>query len=307
MLTAPRAQEFIPQGIPTSGENDPFEGITRFKLGTLEAAEVEINPKRAEVWTGLNDNYREHVEFRSKTLSVQMSLSWDVNGETIKFALRDGRWVLVDGQHRLRACILANVPFTSLVVWGVQSDLAIDTGAVRQLADVLHSRGERNSAALAAAVRWMWKYEGDNLRATGEQARAAFVTLLNVLQRHPQLRESVTVAHSVKEIMPHSPAAFLHYAFGLKDASAADKFFEALATGVNLQNDSAIYHLRRRLIRDRDATKAKLRLIEKLGLTIKAWNLWVQGRTCGVLKIVLSGPHPEPFPTIEGPLGRADI
>lgn len=289
-----------PQEFPTAKTLAPgaraAKQTGRVRLGSLEVAEVYITPTLAAEWMRQNSNFRPLNERRVARLAEEIAaFKWDLNGETIKFN-SDGS--LKDGQHRLSACIRANTAFSSLVVWGIPSDLSIDTGTSRQLADVLYSRGEKDVNVLAAAVRWVWKYEQGKLRDTA--AATSHATLLEVLSRHPQLRSSVGVARPAINLLPFSAAIFLHYVFSLKDAAAANQFFEAFTTGINLQQDDPIFHLRRRLLKDKDSKKTKLRLMEKVALCIKAWNLWVNGRTTNCLKVTLTGPSPEAFPEIEG-------
>jgi len=62
--------------------------------------------------------------------------NWTTNGEPI---IIDVHGVLIDGHHRLTACIKSGVPFETLVVWGapVDAQKTIDMGASRTAADVL--------------------------------------------------------------------------------------------------------------------------------------------------------------------------
>lgn len=297
-----RKQQVNPASRILAGNQDPFANVRRIKLHNLEVAEVAITPALAALWLGLNRNFRALSEHRASMLAGQMKAGWDVNGETVKFARKGDQWVLVDGQHRLRGCVLSGHSFESLVVWGVDSDLAVDVGAIRQLADILHSRGEKNANALAAAIRWIWKWENGKFRSAGLEAQTSHAVLLDVLARHPDIRHSVAVGAATKEILPLSMAIFLHYAFSLVDGLAASKFFDALSTGVNLERDDPIFILRRRLLKDKDSTKLKLRAVEKLALAIKTWNLWVAGRSASTSSIRWRsvGPAVEPFPEIEG-------
>lgn len=81
---------------------------------------------------------------------------WMLNGEPIIFC-KDG--ALYDGQHRLKACIKANVPFMSVVVRGIELDAftTIDCGKPRSAADSLKIYGEANSTIAASILR---KYIG---------------------------------------------------------------------------------------------------------------------------------------------------
>ena len=80
-----------------------------------------------------------------------------LNGETVKIA-SDG--TILDGQHRLYACIQAGVPFETVVIRGLPPEAqdTIDTGMARKFADQLALRGEVNTPLLAAITRWAMRW-----------------------------------------------------------------------------------------------------------------------------------------------------
>jgi hypothetical protein len=61
---------------------------------------------------------------------------WRITGEAIQFGT-DGR--LLNGQHRLNAVVMADVPVTFLVIYGIDPDaqLVMDSGAKRTAGDAL--------------------------------------------------------------------------------------------------------------------------------------------------------------------------
>ena len=66
---------------------------------------------------------------------------WELTHQGIAFNLAGE---LFDGQHRLEACILAKVPFTTMVFFGVgdQKEMVVlDTGAGRTAVDASHVKG----------------------------------------------------------------------------------------------------------------------------------------------------------------------
>jgi hypothetical protein len=106
---------------------------------------------------------------------------WELNGETIKFA-NDG--YMHDGQNRTMACIRANVPFTTLVVFGVDaaSFNTIDIGKPRDGGDILTSAGYTNTKRRAASLRWLMILESGNIKD-----RSAIFTPQEILNRQKQL------------------------------------------------------------------------------------------------------------------------
>lgn len=286
-------------------EPDLFSGITFARLGILEASEVKITPSLAAEWLQRNHNYRDLNQSRAKTLSHNMVQGWHVNGESIKFQWNEDRgWELVDGQTRLCACLLAKKSFVSLVVRGVESDREIDTGLSRKFADLLHSRGHKNVLALAAAVRLLWRYENKKMRATGMEGVASITTLLETFNNHSEIQHHTT-RNDVSSLLPYSNVVFLSYMFAnVAGDEAAAQFFDSLASGENLAGDDPVFVLRGRLLRERDKKrKLKLPALDRLAISIKAWNYWISGQSASRDRIRwrASGTETEPFPEIKGP------
>src|SRR5438128_2685113 len=97
----------------------------------------EITPAQAkQVLANKNTtNYRPLDERAAKAYSAVMARGeWVLNGEAIKF---NGNEDLLDGQTRLRACVIANKPFKTLVIRGLETDESMDSGRPRTIASVL--------------------------------------------------------------------------------------------------------------------------------------------------------------------------
>jgi len=195
--------------------------------------------------------------------------------------------------------VIADVPFTSFVVWGVESDTHIDVGVQRTFSDLLMMRGEVNVHMLAASLRVLYRYLNGYMRSSNVETMPSNGQLLELLVQYPEIRLSITaVSHDVWRLMPRSTAIGLHYIFSLKHGQeAANKFFSKLASGSELIEDDPVFHLRRTLLRDL-SEKRKLPTMMKLALTIKAWNSWIEGRPLRLLKFNAVGPQAEEFPEI---------
>jgi len=196
---------------------------------------------------------------------------WSLNGDPVRFN-KHGK--LVDGQHRLLACIQANVPFKSFVVRDLDDDafITLDSGIKRTMGDELTFAQEKNAIALGAAIQQLMRYEqgiidkGTALKATKHEQHEA-------LDHHPKIRESIHYGQMTKAMLRHSLGTTLHYLFSQKDPVLADEFFVKLAQGTNLKADDPIYLLRERLMRENyKGSKTRLQPKEALALTIKAWN-----------------------------------
>lgn len=120
---------------------------------------ANINAKTEVITPDVAKCYLEHNDINRIPNKGQIAFyarmmqngEWQLNGEAIVFA-EGGR--LIDGQHRLMACVYANVPFETLVVRGVQESVftTIDKGRTRTHGDVLKISGITNSNQIAATI-----------------------------------------------------------------------------------------------------------------------------------------------------------
>ena len=87
---------------------------------------------------------------------------WEINGETIIFD-HDGR--LVEGQHRLQAVVDTNTTIWTLVVRGIDRERfkTMGQGSKRTAGDILGIQGVKNATNIAAALRWVYRYETDQM------------------------------------------------------------------------------------------------------------------------------------------------
>lgn len=208
---------------------------------------------------------------------------WDLNAETIKF---NTSGFLMDGQHRMHACILANTPFQALVVRNVPDDYfaTIDTGKVRTAGDILSIDGEQYAHAKAAAVRWMVAIP---LHSDPPQLSLGSERIRELLKEHPGLTESAKICHKATLIHPGLAAA-LHYLFSQKDQSEANRFIDDLARGADLEANDPVLILRQELIKHKSkrgvGKKMSVERLEKAALCIRAWNARRRGGGLTILR-----------------------
>jgi len=221
---------------------------------------------------------------------------WRINGETIKIA-EGGR--LMDGQHRLMACILADCAFQTYVVMGVDSDTfdTVDIGKKRTAGDILGIESCKNATAVAAAIRWVALFRSEFFNIANIKMPPDEIRLF--LASEPAIESSVATALPATKVLAPGLAGALHYIFAGNDREAADLFFLDLSTGSNLVPGDPILVLRERLIRDR-MSKSKLPQTELASICIRAWNHRRRRNTGTVtLKGAMLGPDGKrSFPTI---------
>jgi hypothetical protein len=237
---------------------------------SIRVEKVKIAPEDAEEMLRKNKHNRPIVNSAFERMSRDIKEgNWRLTGDTIKFDPMGG---LIDGQHRLWACIEAGVPFESFVAYGVSADAfdVIDTGMKRSVGALLSIRKETNTANLAAVSALVWKYKHKYLQKAAPvrpTSRESFKTL----DDNPAIREACIEAKKVRHLVSQAVAGFVFWATSQKDSAQTLEFFEKLATGENLLQGDPILALRERLIKNKTSI-GKMRQRELVILMLKAWN-----------------------------------
>lgn len=259
-----------------------------------------IAPETAERMLGRNTNNRSVSRRQVDLFARDMKRgAWKVNGEAIKFS-RTGR--LLDGQHRLgvreirQAFHYARHPRTarrSAADHGLRQDPHVGQRAPL--------RGETQSTPLAAMTRAVYVADQLGLEAAAQNdLHPTNGELVEFLETTPQLRTLLSAAQSFNGrsngLLPPSMFAALWWTLAHVDTGDANRFFEHLATGADLEQGSPILALRAALFdmktRGSRANRAGRRRIAVL--TVKAWNKWRAGKTVKHLRYGGDERFPEP-------------
>lgn len=204
---------------------------------------------------------------------------WVLNGESIKIS-DTGR--LLDGQHRLSACVRAGVPFETLVISGLPESAmdTVDAGRKRTAGDVLKMHGFINNNSLAAAAKTIMDYKQHGIREVRTTATAySNSEVLAFVEANPDVRvctqKALQLHKATGGLMAPATGALIYYMFMQVDEAAAARFFSMLQTGADLDEFSPILKLRNYLIGIRaskiNRTTASYRTII---LAMKCWNKW---------------------------------
>jgi hypothetical protein len=275
------------------------ETSSRTTIMPLRVTVEHITVERAAEILSRNDGNRQIASAVVAKYARDMTAGdWALNGQTIKISA-SGR--LLDGQHRCAAAIKAHRAFDAIVVEGLDDGVfdTFDLGAKRSIGDILIDRRELNTSTLAATLRQLWLLNNGLL-----QHRAVTPTvseLLDTLEKHPSVRESVRLSSRIRDIIAPSVGCALHYLFAQVDSSKADEFMHRLGDGLHL-NDMThpIWKLRKRLSDDRASRKRDMSEAEKAAIVIKAWNAFYRRESISSLKWQNAGPRKEDFPQIIG-------
>jgi hypothetical protein len=237
-------------------------------------------------------------EHHAQVMAAEMrTKTYRPNGEPLIFN-EDGE--LSDGQNRIRACIIANVPFETYCIFGIPKKYfpSFDQGKPRAGNDLAALMGFKSWNAVAATARLAIEYADGTIGRTGK-GKFPNERLKVYLERNRSgLEEAVQYVQSFKKdlagLVPVSHVSFLFYIVREKHPAKAEEFIEKLSSGDSLQRGSPILLLRERM-RALVGRKHELDKAHKLVLLIKAWKAFIQGRSVGTLKWAAA----EPFPRIE--------
>jgi hypothetical protein len=264
----------------------------------MKADIVKITPSLSKDWLEQNRNFRQPTESHIDKMAADiLAGKWDENGETIKFNTNDE---LVDGQNRLMACIKAGKPFTSVVVYGVKSDLNIDVGSKRALKHYLIRLGITTYAnQFSASLRNLY-----SLRKRGQIYAGGIGThaptnsqLVDFLKGEPDLYKSVTRTASIN-LVPTSILAPLFLCFSERDSALAEKYLSAIDGKLELKNTDPAIMLRDKFQVDK-GSKYRMSIRSKAAYVIIAWNHWRSGTAPKFLRWTESGPTANDFPEVQ--------
>jgi len=258
-----------------------------------------VTPQIAGQWLERNLHNRPLSDTLVITYAVDMlDGRWQYNGDAIRFDT-DGN--LIDGQHRLKACAEAGVPFETDVIFGLAPEAirTIDIGKARTAGHIAHLEGVQNAAASCAVAALIVLHQKHGIQYLNDpRCQPTKPQIVEASRRMPGMEAAVAKARLLgRRIAAPRILGFCYWAFAEQNRGLADRFFDELAHGLNLSPDNPVYHLRERLLTDRRA-KAKLPQLGIIALFFKAWISYRDNRPLRKLFWKTDGPAPEKFPDI---------
>ena len=262
---------------------------------------------------GLGFTNRAIVKSRVAKLAHAITVGqWRVTHQGIAIG-EDG--AVLDGQHRLRAVIVADTAIESLVIHDADPEtfVVLDTGAARTTADTLKIAGHTDTNVLSAMVRGFIVY--DSLVGTtagfGNAMRtlttADVVDFLAVEKHDEATKGALYAAHSVARGLARYG---LTTSIGIammecrlrtnelgRDTTA--EFFARLSDGVMLAPSSPVLALRRWFMSDTGYARVvgQYRRPVAVAVTLKALNDYALGRDRLVVAFRYgTEPYPAPLP-----------
>lgn len=263
-----------------------------------------ITPAQAKKLYESNTRNRNIV--RSSYAKVRRAMErdeWVFDGGAIRIAA-DGR--ILDGQHRLLACIETGNSFTTIVVRGLEDETqrVMDSGAKRTLAQKFTIEGIKNAHKVATianyhSVEQAYGFTRAMRGVTGENGKVTDAEAFeNVKRHHDEYQDLVRLCAQLRGEVPLAtgPLSVLLRRFEAIDRDDAIAFWDGVKRGENMGEGHPIFTLRalyRNVFNKESAYRGQY---EIAALTVKAWNAWRDGTPVKALRFKAGGSNPEKFP-----------
>jgi len=263
-----------------------YSNVTK-KKSDISVSLVYITPEIAKHYLSYNTQNRKESGRSINFLTEQMNKGLFIeNGESIVF---DKNMKLTDGQHRLMAIIKSGKSYHIPVVKGVniKSMATYDTGKNRSAADVLSINGFKNANLLSTFIKLINKYEKNNSKASkplsySRDEQLTNQQILNYCKDNYdwlyKIMLDVTNIYVKSEIKVISKSyfCFIVYMIGGKNPDQMVYEFMKNIYGLNRSQDTATSYLYSKLYKSK-INKEPLGFYWVLGMTIKAWNYFIDG------------------------------
>ena len=260
---------------------------------------VTITPQIAREWLDSTDHSIQrrlnwpHVMYLAKEMA---SGNWDMNGQPIQI---DTAGNVVNGQHRLNACIESQCSFTSLVVYGVETKAihTIDAGQkTRGLNDVLSITfpALKYANETAAAIKFVYAFHNGRKRSAaagemrgGRQTQKVSLTKISpaeaeqFIKEHPTffhfIEQSISVWNAGDKIIPYSIFCGLLWCIDQVNPVFSWEFFTKLSTGSDIKDGSPVHYLRKKIIEYKMSDRRHMSKGDQVALIVKCFNYYIDG------------------------------
>ena len=216
-----------------------------------------------------------HVELYANEIR---SNRWKLNGDAIRLDA-DGR--ILDGQHRLHACVLAGLPFKTIVMTGVEADTfdTIDCGRIRTTAQVLQMADVKYNSLVSSIIRGASEIRSyghtdmKEKRLSNTAALAEYNANAELYNRAAALSSSaLDESHLVTPKLVGS--VYYYLVHDLKqDEATVEKFVREMVS-FDSSSSAIIDKLRKWNLANRTV---KVSERTRLGYIILTWNAWISG------------------------------
>lgn len=248
----------------------------------------EISPAIAEFYLdNFNVQNRNPSNIRVKEYADIMKKGmWYFNGDVIRF---DTTGTLIDGQHRLLACVASGVTIDALVIRGIKpkTKCTIDTGKVRTGGDALAidcGVTSGDAAAISSCIKLVNIYNTNNSLIPsmgGGHSKTNNAETKEIYSNNKEELDNVLLlAKKYKtsgSLVPRGDIMFLMLMFLRKNKELAVPFLDKVLNGENISSTDSEYMLRDILTASKMGVR-KLNRFQVISSVIRTWNAIQVGR-----------------------------
>jgi len=247
---------------------------------SVEAIIKTVTPEMAKKWLdSLNQINRKISHLIVDRYANEMVAGrWIITNEGIGF---NGDGKLIDGQHRLAACVKSNLSFNTVIVTGLNktAQTVVNTGKQRYFQDVLSMRGHKNVIVLATVIRYLYAYKKlspmrENTIRTYQNYELlySFYKTLNE-DEISEAQNKMTCLYRKVNILSTTISTFAFIIFAEVSKHHASDFFKKLYLGTDLTENDAILSLRNTLI-EMKSDKVYWNNMQKIKAIFTTWNCY---------------------------------
>lgn len=259
----------------------------------VKSTTFKITPEWAKgILDNSNRNNRKpSVTTVSKYAKAMLQGEWKLNGQAIIVG-KSG--ALLNGQHRLLACVKAGVPFEAVVTTGVDDSsddvfATIDRGRVRSRGNILEASGlaRIHSKKIAEASTYILQFQADPDFKLDHRSFSKELTdeqIMQAVRDNPGLVDGARLVNGCKRsstfAKPNGLFIALWAKFGDVDPEARDRYFDELINGSH--KGSPVHLLRDHIQMNPVHFHEDRRRV--VSMAIKAFSALRSGKTYSVLR-----------------------
>lgn len=239
------------------------------KVKNLQVEMVNLRPSQAKYIlkyynnTESNPNRKPSKVLVTKYASDMRNGYWKKTGQTLQFS-SDG--MLMDGQHRLLACVKTEMPQDFIVVYGLDKTAfdVIDNGKSRSYGDIASIKGFKDPALVTSLARLMIVFNDFGaVDADEKQFRGAGINqitktqVMEFLDKNPNIGKFMEKYRKNNLISP-VVAGFVYWMLQSDNKTLAEQYLDQVLLGYSLKPDTIQSYVFSKLQRNRNSIQNKL-------------------------------------------------
>lgn len=265
---------------------------------------VTLTPEEAAHMLEANQSNRPLNDQHVKRIARQiLDGKWKFNGDTIK---RSTNKNILDGQHRLWACITADKPIQTIIVDGIEEEAfaTIDTmRKPRSGSDVLALMGVTNHrSTVSAALQWLIRWQRKTLETYRDpKNRIENSDIEQAYRDNGGIGRAAERSNKLRAVANPGMVAFFYFILSNRNPDLAERFMHTMENPSGVGINDPFFRLRAYFMAD----KSRKDSVITIALMVKAANAAHEERELKLLTWRNQGSNPEPFPTLH--VGNVDV